>query len=259
MTDLVFDDPCVLFALPREARGFLRDFRAQQHFPGAPCQARFRGPEWLTVLVLQTGIGARAMLPALEWLLARPILGKVPYRPKVVISAGFAGALRDEFHVGDVILATEIVDSEGTRWPTTWPGELPAGEWRPPLHRARLLGSAKLVGAPAEKHALGQHFEAAAVDMESAVVARLCSQHDVPFACLRVISDNADTALSPALLALLKDGRISPWRTLVALCQEPRLVAEMWRLARDTRIAAEQLRHALGELLTLTLPWGREL
>lgn len=259
MTDLVFNDPCVLFALQREAQSFLRDFRPQQRFPGAPCAARFCGPEWLTVLVLQTGIGARAMLPALEWLLDRPVLGKVPYRPKVVISAGFAGALGDTFHVGDVILATDVVDSEGKRWPTTWPGELPTGAWRPTLHRARLLGSAKLVGSPEEKRLLGQQFEAAAVDMESAVVARLCQQHDVPFACLRVISDDVATGLSPSLLALLKDGRISPWRMLVSLYKEPRLIAEMWRLARDTRFAAEQLRHALGELLTLTLPWGREL
>lgn len=259
VTDLTFDDPCVLFALRRESRGFLRDFHPQQHFPGAPCRARFCGPEWLSVLVLETGVGPRAALPALEWLLARPVLGAVPYRPRVVISAGFAGALREDLHVGDVILATEVVDVDGQRWATTWPGELPAGEWRPPLHRARLLGTTSLIGAVDDKRTLGQRHEAAAVDMESAVVARLCRQHDVSFGCVRVISDEMHTALSPALLALLNDGRVSPWRTLVSLYRAPRLVSEMWRLARDTRCAAEQLRHALGEVLTLTLPWGREL
>ena len=113
MTELSFDDPCVLFALRRESQGFLRDFHPQQHFPGAPCRARFCGPEWLSVLVLETGVGPRAALPALEWLLDGPVLGKVPYRPRVVISAGFAGALREDLRVGDVILATEVVDVDG--------------------------------------------------------------------------------------------------------------------------------------------------
>ena len=43
-TEVVFDDPCVVFALGREAKAFRREFRAQQRFAGAPCWARFCGP-----------------------------------------------------------------------------------------------------------------------------------------------------------------------------------------------------------------------
>src|SRR5262245_19467556 len=55
MNELTFDDPCLLFALHQEAREFLREFHPQQRFPGAPCPARFCGPSWLPVLVLETG------------------------------------------------------------------------------------------------------------------------------------------------------------------------------------------------------------
>jgi hypothetical protein len=41
---------------------------------------------------------------------------------------------------------------------------------------------------------------------------------------------------------------------LLALARGPGLAAELWRLARHTRLAAKQLGVALGELLTLTLP-----
>jgi len=256
--ELTFDDPCILFALRRESRAFRREFRPRQHFPGAPCWARFCGPAWLSVLVLETGLGAARTTTALQWLLGRPRLGQVPYRPKVVLSAGFSGALHDKYQVGDVILATEVADQDGNLWLATWPESLPAGEWRPPLHRDRLLTVSRMAADPAEKRDLGRQHAAGAVDMETAVVARLCSQQGMPFGCLRAISDRLDTPLSPHLVTLLKDGRVRLPRLVMALAASPRLGRELWRLARDTRLAAEQLGRALGEILTLTLPWAAD-
>jgi adenosylhomocysteine nucleosidase len=259
MSDLAIDDPCVLFALRRESAPFLREFPPQQPFPGSPCPACFCGPSWLTVHVLETGVGADATRAAVDWLLGQPRLGDVPYRPKVVLAAGFAGALQPGLRVGDVLLASEVCDPDGTCWPATWPGELPGGEWRPPLHRGKLLTADGIVSTAQEKQALGQRFGAAAVDLESAAAARACRRHGVPFGCVRAVSDEADTPLSPQLAGLLAGGRVAPGRLLGALARSPRLAGELWRLARATRRAAEQLGTALGELLTLTLPWGGDL
>jgi adenosylhomocysteine nucleosidase len=259
LTDLAIDDPCLLFALRREAQPFYREFRPQQRFPGAPCPARFCGPEWLSVLVLETGIGSKCAAEAVSWALGGPMLEQVPYRPKVVIAAGFGGALQDSLAVGDVVLATEVVDEAGTCWPTTWPGDLPAGEWRPPLHRGRLLSVETLAAEAAQKNSLGQTHAALAVDMESAAVARLCSRRDVPFGCVRAISDTLPTSLSPLLVPLFADSRVSPLRLARAVLKSPRLAGELWRLLGATQKAGLQLQKALGELLTLTLPWGKEL
>src|SRR5262245_5177728 len=182
MTDLDFDDPCLLFALSRESRTFRREFPPTQRFPGAPCWARFCGPAWLSVLVLETGVGAARTERALKWLFDTPKLGVVPYRPKLVISAGFAGSLHADFRVGDVILADEVADADGSRWATTWLRRLPEGEWRPPLHRGRLVTVSQIAATPDEKRSLAERHEAVAVDMESATVARWCTQRDVPFA-----------------------------------------------------------------------------
>src|SRR5262249_38343920 len=172
MTELAFDDPCILVALRRESAPFLRDdFRPHQRFPGCPCWGRFCGPVWLPVFVLETGVGTDRAAQALDWLLQVPKLGEVPYRPKLGLSAGFAGSLAGQRGVGDVIRATEVVDAEGGCWPVTWPGQLPPGEWRPPLHRGRLLTVPRLVGSADEKQGLGARHQAVAVDMESAVVA----------------------------------------------------------------------------------------
>src|SRR5581483_9818380 len=99
------------FALRRESAPFLREFRPQQRFPGCPVWGRFCGPAWLSVLVLETGMGALAAERAAGWLVRGPVLDGVAYRPRLVLAAGFAGALQDRFRVGDVILATEVVDA----------------------------------------------------------------------------------------------------------------------------------------------------
>lgn len=254
-TDITINDPCILFALRREALFFRREFRPHTRFVGAPCWAWFCGPPWLTVLVVITGVGAAAAERALSWLLHRPRLGNVPYLPKLVLSAGFSGALRPGLHVGDLVLARALTDLSGTVWPATWPGDLPPGEWRPPLHRGRLLTVPTLVGDPGQKCQLGQQHNALAVDMETAILARLCWRHALPFGALRAISDDATTPLAPPLADLLSSGRVTPWRLLRAVTRRPQLVTQFWRLARATRTAARQLGRGLGEVLTLTLPW----
>jgi len=259
VNDLSFNDPCLLFALTRESAAFRREFRPQQRFPGAPCRARFCGPSWLTVLVVEAGVGQAAAEKALTWLLSSPEMGGVPYRPKLVLSAGFAGALDPSLAIGDIVLATDVLDTAGNRWPATWPPEPLKGAWRPPLHQGRIVTSPDLVDTPEKKTALALGQQAAAVDMESSVLARMCSRNEVPFGCVRSISDRADAALSPRLADLVRNGRPSAPRLLAACVRSPGLIGEMRRLARDTKKAGAQLGKALGELLTLTLPWIDEL
>jgi adenosylhomocysteine nucleosidase len=236
--DIAITDPCVVFALRRESMYFRRAHPYQQRFPGAPCRAQFRGSSSQTVLMLETGLGAAAMETALRWSLNAPRFGEVPYRPRFVLSAGFSGALQAEQHVGDVILATEIIDESANCWPVTWPGDIPDGEMP---SRGRLLTVSQLVGDPQDKQRLGQQYQALAVDMETAIVARMCLEYGVPFACVRVISDELNTPLSPHLIHLLRDGRVSLLRLTWSLVRHPMLCRELWRLAGQTRFAARRL------------------
>ncbi len=236
--DIAISDPCVVFALSRESMFFRGANPYQQTFPGAPCRAQFRGPASQTVLMLETGLGAVAMQTALRWCLHAPRFGTVPYRPRFVISAGFSGALQPEQHVGDVILATEVVDGGKNCWPVTL---LPDTQINDAQRRGRLLTWPDLVGDPQEKKRLGRHYQALAVDMETAVLARLCHEHGVPFTCVRVISDDLNTPLSPHLIALLQRGRVSAPRLALSLLRQPTLLGELWHLAGQTRTAAKQL------------------
>ena len=245
--DIAITVPCVVFALRRESMYFRRAYPYQQRFPAAPCCAQFRGPTAQTVLMLETGVGAAAMETALRWCLSGPRFGAVPYRPRLLLSLGFSGALQPEQHAGDLVLATGIVEREGNLWPALHPTHFASLN----IVLGRLLTMPELIGDPDEKRRLGRQYEALAVDMESARVARLCHEHGVPFACLRAISDDWNTPLSPRLLDLLQRGRVSPLRLATTIVRHPKLSAELWRLARHTRKAAKNLLAASSLLSAL--------
>jgi hypothetical protein len=182
---------------------------------------------------------------AVQWALEGPDIGTGRYRPPFFLLAGFSGALLSGRPVGHLLLATEVVDEHGGRWPADWPGDR-----RVRHERGRVLTADALVADPHAKRQLGARHGAVAVDMESAAAARLCHGRGVPFGCLRAVSDDLDTPLSPQLVGLLRDGRPSALAVLSALGRRPKVAAELWTLAANTRTAARRLAEALGELLT---------
>lgn len=219
--DESFRGTMVLFALKREASPFLRSCRDDRD-----------------IYVGITGIGLDRARAHVESLFAKRI------RPRVVVMAGYAGALRPGLGVGDVIVATEVVDASGTSWPTSWPMH-PARERR----KTVLFTSQKIVGATSQKRDLGRQFQADAVDMESAAVAEACRQRGIPFGCVRAISDDVQTSLSPRLERMLSAGRISAGRVCWEMVRSPRIVGEMVRLGRNTKRAGKELAVALRQML----------
>jgi adenosylhomocysteine nucleosidase len=228
----------IAFALRREAMYFRRRLHPRQPIPQAPCPALRSGP----LVILETGMGQAAARRALEW--AQSTTG----RPRLVVSVGFSGALCWDLAVGDLVVATEVVDIEGHAWPATWPEAPPAAT---ALKKGRLLCVPELVSDPTEKRRLADQYRALAVDMESAALAQLCHARAIPFACLRSISDDARTGLSPRLAGLLRGGRVAGLPLVVAIARSPTIVPELFRLARDTRKAARVLALGLENLLVI--------
>ena len=228
---------------------FFRRLRPRRRtLAGSPLLAAFHGAGSRTVLLLETGAGAAAMENALVWLLSGPRIDGIPYRPTVIVSAGFSGAVVSGLRVGDLIVAEDVCDGDGFCRPMTWPVATV------PYRRGRLLTVANIIGSPDEKRRLGERCGAVAVDMETAVAARLCGKASVPFGCLRAISDDVDASLSESLLDLLQAGRVKPARLLAAVLRRPPLIAELMQLGAHTRKAAWELAVGLETLLGSDIP-----
>lgn len=235
------DDPCIVFALRWEARPVLRACKSVRRFRSAPFPLFRCHISASTFLLAEIGVGSQCA-PQLEWLLREPVLENAPYRPRFVLSAGYSGGLNEQFHLGDIVLATEVVDQDGHQWPTSWPRAACS------FRQGRVLTVPKPACEPEAKRKLGLDHGAVAVDMETALVARICTEHRTPFGCLRVISDAVDRRVPPQMVRCFEGSRLSVWRLLGQLGRSPGLIKDLWWMARDARRASAALTDAIVRL-----------
>ncbi|KAA0679198.1 phosphorylase [Roseomonas genomospecies 6] len=171
-----------------------------------------------------------------------------------IVSFGVAGGLAPDLKPGSLIVATAVIDEEGTvygacrRWHRHLRHALPQA--RPAVVAGALVPAA----SRDDKARLRACTGAVAVDLESLAVARVCRAWGRPFAVLRAVADPEWRALPAAALAGLDgDGRMSPGAVLARLAADPRQVVALGRLAWDLGCALAALRKAAdafpGELL----------
>jgi adenosylhomocysteine nucleosidase len=158
---------------------------------------------------------------------------------------GMAGGLDPALKPGSVVLPREVISPEGKHYAA-------CASWRErvlaavsPLHavtEGNLLTSAYAIDTPAEKAAAFHRTGAAAVDMESAAVAEVAAQHNLPFIAARVIVDTAADRLPRAVVAASRAGRVQFGRLLAGMVLAPGEIAALVRLAQRYRIAMRSLR-----------------
>ncbi|MBI3616247.1 MAG: hypothetical protein HY211_07000 [Candidatus Omnitrophica bacterium] len=159
--------------------------------------------------ILFTGIGPSNAAKALR----RSLAGG---RYRLIVSAGFSGGTRPGLKVGDLVLASEVVDiSLGRRWVPAYeePFMLSLSKHerektvRSPFDELRANGNTNVilgpiatvsrpVSDPTEKERLGQRHGVVAVDMETAAVAAAAGAAGVPWIALRAILDPMEVRLS---------------------------------------------------------------
>lgn len=151
---------------------------------------------------------------------------------RAVVFTGVAGGLAPGVNVGDVVVATELLQHDFDaspifpkyevplmglsrfaadaaisdalanvatgvlRDPQAWVGQEGVREFglaSPKLHRGLLVSGDRFVSTTIESEVLRRDLpDALAVEMEGAAVAQVCHDYGVPFAAMRTISDRAD-------------------------------------------------------------------
>ena len=172
------------------------------------------------------------------------------HRPRVVISAGFAGALAADLERGCVV-APRVAARAGAEAIDLAPVEsLAAGR------RLTITTVDRIVSTVAEKQRLATETAADIVDMETWAVAREAIRAGVPCQCLRVVSDAATDSLppempgSPNALAVARLGA-----ALRTVGSRPTAAADLWRLYERAVVDSRTLADALErEFVSLRLP-----
>lgn len=218
----------VLFALPDESGAFRGMLRGQT-VAGRGVEMMVRGMVGETpVLIAHTGVGAAAAARRTAQVIAAE-------RPRLIVSAGFAGGLQGLANVGAVVF-----DARGSGM------EAPAG---------CLTGAIVSVGAVVEtapgKADLGRRTGAVAVDMETAAIAGAAQESEVPVVALRVISDPVDADMPVPMKVWFDVERQRPrvLGLLAWLARHPSRIGPFARFVRGLGPAKVGLARALGELV----------
>jgi adenosylhomocysteine nucleosidase len=224
----------VVAALAAEARalGRAREHRAER--------ASFGNLAFLSdgSMVAVSGIGAQAAALAARALVDAGVAGLMTF--------GLAGGLDPTLTAGSIVLPTEVLSRDNARrYPTSAP-------WRERLAhileaqrrivRGPLLTSASAIGSPAEKQTAWRETGAVAVDMESAAVAAMAAEHDLPFISVRVVIDTAHDVVPAAVVRASSEGRVLIGGLVAGLAAAPAELLDLWRLAKRYRSAMRALR-----------------
>ena len=165
---------------------------------------------------------------------------------KGVISFGLGGGLSPLLKVGEAVIADQVISgSEQWRCDEHWRVALAAK--LAGVHQGPVAASETILEDRDGKAALFAATGALAVDMESAVAARFAAARKLPFAVLRVISDDARHVLPPAALVAMKpDGGIALVRVLGSLLRHPLQLPGLIRTARTSGKAFKELLRCRG-------------
>ena len=144
----------------------------------------------------------------------------VKYAPKCVINTGVAGTLSPEIGIGDVVIASDVVQHDMDTSPIGDPVGWISGLDTVKMHSSDRLSKSELkiaaeqvlagtdakimsgvvatgdqfIADAAKKKWISETFGAVACEMEGGAVGQVCEANNVPFAVIRSISDGADGA-----------------------------------------------------------------
>ena len=165
----------VTFALPAESSDFLRRLNNKSHAERNGLRIIRGNIDDRSIEVLHTGVGEKICRTRVLKFLEN-------HRFELLISTGFAGALKDELQVGDLLLAKNFSTIDLNQRGLFFSGL--------PIHIADLLTVRALIDSSQERNRMAHASGAAAVDMETEFIARACAEHEVPLLSIRVITDS---------------------------------------------------------------------
>jgi adenosylhomocysteine nucleosidase len=168
-----------------------------------------------------SGVGARPAATA-------ALLLADAFKPDVILSVGFCGALTDDLQTADLILG-------GSSGHPATPELLELARAADPKARvAEIAMAPKVVVGIEEKRALARQTGAVAVDMESGAVAVAARDRGLGFLCVKVVIDTPSEPLASTYAGF--------WSVLKDLVLHPGTVMQMAYDAKRVKLAAERLR-----------------
>ncbi|HKP84775.1 MAG TPA: hypothetical protein VJZ26_01685 [Blastocatellia bacterium] len=199
--------------------------------------------------LIETGEGPRNASRALRSRLERG-------SARAVINIGLAGSLSPLLRVGDVVIAREV-RGENESFDASRSPLFQIAERMEIARPGIAITVDEIVCEAKSKRRLAASLDAGEVgwvDMESAAIASVCRDLNVPFLIARAISDALDEDLPLDFNRCRNpDGRVSGRKVIQAAIRRPRSFKGLMRLRRRSEVCSEKLAAFMRELLPCIL------
>jgi nucleoside phosphorylase len=194
------------------------------------------------VLLIANGAGPALASRAFEVAIRALTLAELSSsKLEAVVSTGFCGALDPALREFSIVIADAIRDSDSAE---LVPCDIPVGVPEQ-IAMGAIYSQNRIANSADEKqrlHATG----AIAVDMESSALLERARREQVPFYCIRVVSDRADESFVLDLNGMrTHEGRIARGKIVTYGLVRPPLWPKLWRLKKR----ADEAANRLGEFL----------
>jgi nucleoside phosphorylase len=233
----------VAFALPAESSGFVRllENRSQERRHGS---VRFLGQlHGESILVLHIGVGEKVATQRI-----RRFFDERPHL-RLLISAGFAGALGDELRFGDLLLAENFSRPRllgvARRTLRDFPHQV-----------GKLASTDRVLDSATERQRFAEKCGAMGVDMETHALAKECDRAGVPLLSVRIVTDTSAHRFPapPHVLFDIETQKTNPVRLAFYLVTHPLAIGRLVVFSRGISSARRSLTHALDLLVRAPLP-----
>lgn len=166
--------------------------------------------------------------------------------PRALYSVGWVGGLVESAHAGNVLRPEAVRDlATGELFTCT------STEW---VARGTLL-TARRVAAREHKLELATRYpDARMVDMEAATVARLAAAHNLPFRCVKAVSDALIDELPDLNAFVREDGQFAQGRFALHVALRPRHWGDVARFGKQAKLAAANLCDSIAAELGIEKP-----
>ncbi len=179
-------------------------------------------------------------------------------RPDMLISSGFCGGITTDLMVGDVVVAKSVLIVSGALIEAV-SVEIPdscsnfvvrqaAGGMR--VFGGVFASTPSLISKVQIADLLPQGSRYQVVEMESGAIAIVAVENGISFVGIRAVSDPFKEEIGFSLDEFCDDHlRIRIPRVLLTIARKPRIIPQLFRLARNSRIAGANLALAVERFL----------
>ena len=245
----------LIAAMPQESEALLRCIKEWKRIVLGP----FRGVRFQLMdrncLLVTSGMGLKRAMDATRTLLAVA-------SPYLLVSFGIAGAVNDDLHIGDVVVAgTTCLLDRGLPGQFQSLASLSEAAWNAAAQVLQPDGARLVPGTAITtrgSQVVLQQLEEMphpVLEMETAGIAQVAAEMGIPLVSIRSVSDGPQSPIPFDLEAILDEKyNLRIGKLLTMVLRHPQIIFQSRQMMQNSRKAADNAARALVAALSQPLP-----